>query len=43
MAELAAPMTQMAVVERKHEPLLDDNEDRFTMFPINHQAVWERP
>jgi len=39
MAELEAPMNQMTV--RKHEPLLDDNEDRFTMFPINHKAVWE--
>jgi hypothetical protein len=39
MAELEAPMKQMTM--RKHEPLLDDNEDRFTMFPINHKAVWE--
>eukprot|EP00240_Pyramimonas_obovata_P005720 CAMPEP_0118957886 /NCGR_PEP_ID=MMETSP1169-20130426/62338_1 /TAXON_ID=36882 /ORGANISM="Pyramimonas obovata, Strain CCMP722" /LENGTH=336 /DNA_ID=CAMNT_0006905989 /DNA_START=109 /DNA_END=1119 /DNA_ORIENTATION=+ len=25
----------------KPEPLLTDNSDRFTMFPINYQAVWE--
>ena len=26
---------------RPHEPLLDDNPDRFCMFPIKNPAVWE--
>ena len=26
---------------REPEPLLDENPDRFCMFPIKYQAVWE--
>lgn len=26
---------------RVHEPLLDDNPDRFCMFPIKYPAIWE--
>ncbi len=30
-----------AVTKRMPEPLLDENNDRFCMFPIKYPAVWE--
>ena len=26
---------------RQPEPLLDENDNRFTMFPIHHHDIWE--
>lgn len=41
-AAAAAPAPATAPVPRAPEPLLDENEDRFVIFPIRHADVWAK-
>ena len=36
----ALPAADVAVVERKPEPLLEESEDRHVIFPIRHHDIW---
>jgi ribonucleoside-diphosphate reductase beta chain len=36
----ALPATDVVIVERKHEPLLEESEDRHVIFPIRHHDIW---
>lgn len=35
------PSPQKKQITRKPEPLLDDNDQRFVLFPIKYDAIWE--
>lgn len=37
----SSPLKRKAVVVARPEPLLEDNPDRFCMFPIKYQSIWE--
>lgn len=37
----SSPLKRKAARAAKPEPLLEDNPDRFCMFPIKYQSIWE--
>ncbi len=38
----SSPLKRKAVAPTKRaEPLLEENSERFTMFPIKYQSIWE--
>lgn len=38
----SSPLKRKAVTSaRRAEPLLEENNERFTMFPIKYQSIWE--